>query len=139
MTEKNEREFKIVVVASRHEKDCYDELLKPAIRLLDLLHNEDKERKRFKFIHNGVKSGPLGEFHKVLNVLENGMRGRGFFVQREQHKMDLILHGAESEAKWLKENSKDADAIFVINDKKIKSNVWNVLDELDIYTMEVKV
>lgn len=139
MTEKNENEFKIVVVASRHENDCYKTLLPQAIRLLDVLHHEDKDRKRFKFVHNGARSGPLNDLHKVLNVLENGMRGRGFYVQREQHKMDLILNGQESEAKWLEENAQNADAILVINDKKIKSNVWDVLNDLDIYTMEVKV
>jgi len=139
MKEEETKEFKIVVVASKFEKDCYEDLMRPAIRAFDLLHQEDPSRKRFKFIHNGVKTGPLGEFLKLINVLENGMRPRGFFVQRELHKMDLVLNGSESEAKWVEENAKGADLILVINDNRLKANVRRVLEDLDVYTMEIKV
>lgn len=139
MKEEKIKEFRIVVVASKFENDCYDKLMRPAIRALDLLHKEDESRRRFKFIHNGVKSGPLSDFHKVLNVIENGMRSRGFFVQREIHKMDLVLNGPESEAKWVKENAEGADLIFVIDDGKLKQNVRETIEDLDVYTMEVRV
>jgi hypothetical protein len=135
----NIKEFKIVVVASKFEKDCYEQLMRPAIRAIDLLQHEDPSRKRFKFIHNGVKTGPLGDFLKLINVLENGMRPRGYFVQRELRKMDLILNGAESEAKWVEENAKDADLILVISDGHLKPNVKQAVKNQDVYAMEIKV
>lgn len=139
MKEEEIKEFKIVVVASKFEKDCYEDLMRPATRLFDLLHHEDPSRKRFKFVHNGVKTGPLGEFLKLLNVMENGMRPRGYFVQREQHKMDLVLNGPESEAKWVKENAEGADIIFVINDGKLKKNVREAVEQADVYAMEIDI
>lgn len=133
------KEFRIVVVASKFENDCYDKLWRPAIRAIDALHKEDESRKRFRFIHNGVRSGPLSDMHKVLNSIENGMRGRGFFVQREIQKMDLLMDGPDSEAKWLQEQAQGADLIFVIDDGKLRNNVRETLKNLDVYTMEVKV
>lgn len=133
------REFKIVVVASKFENDCYDKLMRPAIRAIDLLHKEDPSRAGFKFIHNDVTTGPLGDFLKLINVLENGMRPRGFYVQREVHKMDLVLDGPESEAKWVRQNARGADLILVLDDGRLKRNVRNTVNDLDVYTMEIKV
>lgn len=139
----SEKEFRIVVVASKFKperpEETYSLLVAGAIRLLDVLHHEDPDRKRFKLIHNGVTHGPLGQLFQAVNVLENGMRGRGYYFQRELHKMDILLHGKDTERLWLEDNAKDADAILVIDDGKIRADVRRTLEDLDVYSLEIPV
>lgn len=132
-------EFKIVVVASKYPKRCYEQLLGQFLRLVDILHKDNPDVKRFKIIHNGVKDGPLKDLFWVLDVVQPGLKSRGYFTQRELHKMDILLNGPASEAIWLRENAVNADAILVLDDKRIKQNVMDVVNDLDAFVMRVAV
>lgn len=138
-----DKEFRIVIVASRFKPEdsekTYSKIFPGLIRVVDLLHEKDAGRQRFKLIHNGVLSGPLGELFKAVNVLENSMRGLGFYFQRELHKMDILLHGRDTERLWLEDNIKQANAVIILNDGNIRRDVLKVLESVDAYKVEVSI
>lgn len=134
------KEFKIVVVASRHSPDrpTYEKLLPSFIRLIDLLHNEDKDVTAFKVIHNGVTVGPLKDVFWVLDNIQPSMKSFGKYVQRQKVKMDVLMDGADAERKWLDEQIKDADALFVV-DYQLKRPVKAIVNDSDLIKVEVKI